>query len=114
MAIMIMSRAMVAGMEMKWGVRLRLTAHPPRDPLSVAGDPEMILADVPPSVHPIADAEPVGPDPADARWWAENGNQDWHDQDDDDQDDAERPDPDYDAMADDAAALSRLEMGWCC
>ena len=54
-------------------------------------------ADAPAESEP----EPTGPEPADARWWAEQ-NEDW---------DSE---PDWDARADEAAALDRLCDGLCC
>ncbi len=58
-----------------------------------------------------APAEPDadGPDADAARWAAENLNDDWHDPDGPDDD---GPGPDYDALADDAAILDRLEAGY--
>ena len=62
-----------------------------------------VNSDAPTDADAPAEPEPTGPDPADARWWAEQ-NEEW---------DAE-PEPDWDARADEAAAVDRLCDGLCC
>src|SRR4051794_2797139 len=64
--------------------------------------------------EPPAGPEDDGPSDEDARWAAEhlNDGADWHDADGADWHDAEGPEPDWDALAEDAALMDRLEAGY--
>lgn len=63
----------------------------------------VVNSDAPTDADVPAGSEPTGADPADAQWWASQ-NEDW---------DSE-PEPDWDARADEAAAVDRLCDGLCC
>ena len=65
--------------------------------------PAAVNSDAPADADAPAEPEPTGPETADARWWAEQ-NEEW---------DSE-PEPDWDARADEAAAVDRLCDGLCC